>query len=122
MLADEFDELLEKRIEKTRKLLCSKGREYASDLDRLHNFKVAGRIADCSSEKALFGFLLKHLVSILDLVEGRQVLSIDIVDEKIGDAINYLILLEGLWTENIKKSTSQAVRMGLWDDKTKDHA
>ena len=56
-----------------------------------------------SPEKALVGMLAKHLVSILDIVDAipKQIPTPALVEEKIGDAVNYLILLEALLKERI---------------------
>ena len=41
----------------------------------------------------------KHLVSVMDLVHGKLKSEPVMVDEKIGDMINYLILLEAVLKE-----------------------
>ncbi|HSH25907.1 MAG TPA: hypothetical protein VLA13_10280 [Massilibacterium sp.] len=41
----------------------------------------------------------KHLVSVIDMVESNEVHDPEYIDEKIGDMINYLILLEGILKE-----------------------
>lgn len=94
----QFEKLLNRRIESIRKTLESKGKEYAT-ADRLYNFKRASEISQTTPEKALFGMLNKHLVSVIDLIEGRLKNESSIVEEKIGDAINYLILLEAILEE-----------------------
>jgi hypothetical protein len=38
----------------------------------------------------------KHLVSVMDMVESGDEYDPEYIYEKIGDMINYLILLEGL--------------------------
>lgn len=105
MTADEFDAILERRIGLIRSVLAIKAKEYATD-DRLHNFKRAGQILGCSDAQALLGMMAKHWVSVLDIVEQysdpEQPLRInhtDAIDEKIGDSINYLILLEAVLKE-----------------------
>ena len=51
--------------------------------------------------------MLKHEVSVLDLVEWSESeptrITEELIDEKIGDNINYLILLEGMLKHRIKK-------------------
>lgn len=111
-----FNEVLERRIELIREVLKQKGHEYAGDEDRLHNFKRAAEIDETTPEAALKGMWLKQLVSVLDIVkkiteENKKVglnfvVSPDhldmpqkLIDEKLGDAINYLILLEALIKE-----------------------
>jgi len=96
-----FNQLVERRIDRIRKVLRSKGGEYASDQDRLHNFKVAARIDDETPSQSLWGMFKKHLVSVIDLKNGTHRVTSHLVDEKIGDAINYLILLEALMVEEI---------------------
>lgn len=97
----EFDTLLERRLNRTRSVLASKAKEYAAGEDRLHNFHVAGRVLGTCPEAALLGFLTKHLVSVLDMVGAlpEKTPSPEIVDEKIGDCINYFVLLEALFAE-----------------------
>jgi len=92
-----FNEVLNARLKKIKEVLGSKAIEYATD-DRMHNFHVAARIANTTREKALFGMMLKHIVSVLDLIEGRNVTP-GSINEKIGDTINYLILLEAMLIE-----------------------
>ncbi len=98
----EFAELLEARLAATRKVLGSKAAEYAGPDDRLHNFKRAASITGETPAEACVGMFAKHLVSVLDLVEdakNNQRGRMGLLDEKIGDAVNYLILLEALLKE-----------------------
>lgn len=94
-----FDDLVERRIGIIRKLLRSKGTEYIRNNDRFHNFKTAARINNESTPKALWGMACKHLVSVMDIIQDTdkgKVVNQGLIDEKIGDMINYLILLEGV--------------------------
>lgn len=97
----DFDDIVEDRIEQIRTILSEKGREYATSTDRFHNFRVAARILDTTPECALLGMMIKHIVSVLDLIDSTDELNIEMIDEKIGDTINYLILLEGLLRERV---------------------
>ncbi len=114
MRHEQFEKILEERLTLTRKILASKNAEYSSGTDKLHNFKRAGAMEQCSPEKALVGMWTKHIISLLDIVDeierkcginARCFPSfnpdeyIEMVEEKIGDAINYLILLEALIKE-----------------------
>ncbi len=102
-----FNKIVAKRIDKIQATLARKEKEYAADNDRFHNFRVAARIADTTPERALHGMMLKHEVSAMDLIEWAdrcpERLTEALIDEKIGDFINYLILLEGLLTERVNK-------------------
>jgi hypothetical protein len=100
-----FNALLEARICKTREVLAAKSAEYSTGADKLHNFK-----SDCGGLKTietpgqvLWGYLRKHLQSIYDMVVSNHPVSQERVDEKIGDAVNYLILLEAIFTEKLER-------------------
>lgn len=100
MTERKFSECVENRIDRIRKVLTAKAEEYSTEGNRFHNFDVAARILDCTPERALQGMMLKHIVSVLDLIqwaeEEEDLITATVIDEKIGDTINYLILLEGL--------------------------
>lgn len=100
MTHEAFIALLEDRIGKMRQTLAKKATEYASGSDRLHNFKEAAAFLRCSHAKACLAFLTKHLVSIVDVVEQGGT-DASMIDEKVGDAINYLVLLEALLKERL---------------------
>lgn len=107
----EFNKLLKEILARTTNVLSTKSAEYATDEDKLHNFKRAGAMQNCTPEKALVGMWAKHLVSILDIVDNIEKNDgfVDMydgydeylakVEEKVTDAINYLILLEALIKE-----------------------
>ena len=94
-----FNIILCQRIDTIKSTLKRKADEYAQDEDRLYNFKVAARMDDTTPENICWEFLLKHLVCVHDLAKGKLEAAPEIIDEKIGDAINYLILLEALLKE-----------------------
>jgi hypothetical protein len=99
-----FDQVLERRIGLIREVLASKRKEYAMGGDRLHNFNRAAAMLGISREKALVGMWSKHIVSILDIVDnfGEDCKPTkEMVEEKIGDAINYLVLLEAMLKSDI---------------------
>ena len=102
-----FNKLLEEILERTTTVLAAKSNEYSTDKDKLHNFKRAGKMLQCTPEKALVGMWTKHVISILDIVDkieqnthdetGKELMMIE---EKITDSLNYLILLEALIKDN----------------------
>lgn len=100
MLHETFDKLLEETFDRCRSVLATKSKEYSTG-DKLHNFKVAADLQRCTPEVALGGMLAKHVVSIYDLIgkSGGADPEMDIWEEKIGDAINYLVLLKALVVE-----------------------
>lgn len=101
----DFNRVVERRVNLIRQILETKAAEYADPSDRFHNFNVAARIAATTPEKALMGMRLKHEVSVMDLVEcAHENLTVALIEEKIGDNINYLILLEGMLKTRITDS------------------
>jgi len=103
MITDDFNEVLEFRISKIREILQNKSAEYAVGGDRLHNFNMAAQITNSSREKCLMGMAMKHLVSVIDITNNDDLPTIYMVEEKIGDLINYLILLEASYKDKIFK-------------------
>lgn len=86
--------------------LTNKAKEYASDGDRLHNFKVAAEVQGISTYAALAGMMAKHTVSVYDMIrEGgyqpEAMFPMELWEEKIKDSINYLFLLWALLNENL---------------------
>lgn len=107
MTNEAFEVIVENRIDKIRLVLTMKAKEYATSADRLHNFKHAASILRQSPAESCIAFLTKHVVSIYDMVfnvkYGNPPPKPATIDEKIGDAINYLILLEAILLETPKK-------------------
>ena len=97
---EQFDVILKKRQAATLKVLGTKAEEYAFNDDRLYNFRKSAQLDDTTVPVALWGMAKKHLISILDLVHERLPATPEMVNEKIGDLINYLILLEAAFAEN----------------------
>jgi len=104
MTSKRFNEILEQRIALMRSVLAAKKKEYATDDDRLRNFNRAAMIQCISPESALIGMWCKHLVSILEIVDnmddGIALAPLALIQEKIGDAVNYLVLLESMLTDH----------------------
>lgn len=115
MTNEEFNALLERRIELMRTTLRSKGDEYNFGTDRLENFKHQAAIRKCSTAEAVLGNLAKHVASIVDMVLSVREFGCEVWDEKIGDAINYLVLLEAVVCEG---PPAEAARNGVPRDVT----
>lgn len=94
MRVEEFKVLLQARLDSIVDTLYKKQDEYASDHDVLFNFKTAARIRNRLPQEALFDMAVKHLVAVIDLVDGKLQATDRAINEHLGDMINYLILLE----------------------------
>jgi hypothetical protein len=100
-----FNEVTIKRIDKCLETMLHKADEYATN-DRLHNFKVAATIQNCTPITALGGMMCKHTVSVYDLIRDHEAgknIPEELWAEKIGDSINYLLLLTALIAEDTDK-------------------
>lgn len=100
-----LNKIIENRIEQVRATLAYKQDEYAGGRSQFHNFDTAGRILNTTREKALKGMWIKHIVSVMDLIEfadtAPEKLNEKLIDEKIGDSINYLIILEAMLKDRL---------------------
>lgn len=115
MKTEKFESILNKRIDKCVKVLCAKADEYATE-DRLHNFKVAAELQNCTPITALAGMMAKHTVSVYDLIKRQEqglVVPKEMWDEKIGDHLNYLFLLTALIEEKSEEGTEDAPCSGM---------
>lgn len=103
---EDFKVVVDGCIENIKQVLESKSQEYSSKEDKLHNFVAAAKLMRCKTkEYALLGMLNKHLVSVIDMIvkyEQEGILpSAKLVNEKIGDSINYFVLLKACFMEDI---------------------
>ena len=97
MTNKKLNEIVLNRVKQIQSVLTKKGIEYTSSTsDRLINFKIAADYQQITNKQALMGMLAKHLASISQMIKTDNVYSNDVWNEKIGDAINYLILLEAM--------------------------
>lgn len=106
MTSQQFDTILNDRMEKIKSVLASKATEYATE-DRLHNFKSTGTEFGQTPTEVCWGYMFKHLTSVKDLAFGFKPVTAAMIDEKVGDAINYLVLTEALFRESLPKGGPQ---------------
>lgn len=95
----EFNKLVKQELNNCKDILSAKCAHYAMDDDRLKHFKDAANYLNITPEFALLSQLTKHLVSIKDMVVNNEH-DLEVWQEKITDAINYLLLLYALETEH----------------------
>lgn len=111
----DFNCILDYRINQMRETLQKKADEYSSDEDRLHNFKLAGKVKSETPQKAAWGMATKHLVSIIDMIEEFEqkpnyIPPRELVNEKFGDMINYLVLIEALIEERRRSLEAKPIK------------
>lgn len=96
MTTPEFNKVVESQLDRIRNVLVKKATEYNLDSDRLSVFKHAAALSEETPEQALYGFMLKHIISVTDMINSKEAYSEELWNEKITDICNYLILLQGL--------------------------
>lgn len=112
MTGEEFEEIVQKRLQKTQQLLLVKGREYRRNGNPFHNFEFGSNITGESPARVLDGFLLKHIVSYRDMlndIDAGKCPKIEVIEEKLGDIITYFVIQEALLKDlNNQFETSKA--------------
>lgn len=99
-----FNKLVFDRCEKTKEVLMEKAKEYARGPDRMRNFNRAQELTGRGREKCIWDMAIKHYISFLDILDEVEEGSLpdeQFLDEKIGDLVNYLILVEASIKEKI---------------------
>ena len=112
MTTEKFNEIIHEQISRCEATLCKKADEYATE-DRLYNFKQAAALQKCKPETALAGMMCKHTVSIYDMLKGVEEgkhYPVELWDEKIGDSINYLLLLAAMIREDNSMRREEVVK------------
>lgn len=99
MNTEKFNEIISEMINACKVTLVGKAREYAGNDDRLHNFRCAAGLQGCSEKEALYGMMAKHIVSLSDMCRDGKNHPPALWAEKIGDTINYCLLLYAMVRE-----------------------
>lgn len=100
MKTEKFNDIVQAQIKRCTDTLIVKAAEYATE-DRLHNFKIAATLEGVTPMQALAGMMAKHTVSVYDMCACSKDENFpeELWNEKIGDSINYLLLLRALVEE-----------------------
>ena len=111
-----FTRIVNDQIARSTDVLTKKQAEYATDEDRLHNFHAGAGLTGRTPEQVCGGFLLKHVVSIFDMIESGEPQRIDLWNEKITDMINYGLLLRAIVEETEGNKTHGVKSTYLYAD------
>ena len=104
MTDKEFKLVFDRAVERARKTLLQKSKEYGQEDDKLESFKIqAGMSLHETPMGSAYELMVKHIYSIRKIVsnydkQGKRP-TVAELNEKIGDAINYMILIEALFLE-----------------------
>ena len=99
-------DVVQRRVQLIQDVLQSKNEEYAGQEDVFKAFTEALPLSFHDTKQAVaWEFMVKHLQSIKMIIEARsksgKIPDEKALEEKIGDAINYLILIEGMFKEDM---------------------
>lgn len=99
MTTERFNEIVKEELDYVNTLMVKKQKEYNLGTDRLEVFKHGAGITGTTPEEVLFGFQLKHLISLADMIKATgegKTFTKELWTEKLTDIINYNILLLGV--------------------------
>lgn len=106
MRVELYEKLLSDTLMQVKNTLDVKAKEYRRENNPMHNFDEGARITGQTREQVIYGFALKHHISIADLrkdVEKGDLPTAEVINEKYNDAINYLILEKISMLEKVSK-------------------
>lgn len=89
------DKIMEERIDKTKAILFEKAKQYGRK-GRFGNFDDIAELMEMSPEQALMTLVSKHIVALKDYVLSPDGVPMEQWEEKIGDIICYMCLLEAM--------------------------
>ena len=95
MKADKFEQLCRELLEKSEDTLFRKSKEYASDEDRLANFRQPTSMMGMSTAEVCLMYQMKHIASIAKIAKetSQGVLpSKELLQEKCQDMLNYTLI------------------------------
>lgn len=111
MTSEEFMKSVSARLDSVVFTLTGKADEYARG-DRLSNFFQIAQLTRVTPERALTQLVAKHIVALYDFIgdldEGKMQ-SAERWNEKIGDIIAYMVLLDAMLTEK-RTQTGQGLK------------
>lgn len=105
----QFENIIEARLKAIKETLINKAKEYADNENdnRLHNFDKGSKFTGKKREDVLLGFAMKHWISvtdILDKMDKGELPNKTLLNEKLGDWIVYMCILEASIVDKIDKS------------------
>lgn len=106
MTEDTFDWLVEDTLNNIKETIIIKGKEYRRNNNIFHNFDVGSQRTGLIRERIIDGFLLKHEISISDMVDDLEkgiLPSKEAIEEKFNDNLIYLILKKASIIDRINK-------------------
>jgi hypothetical protein len=109
-------DVVQRRVQLIQDVLQNKNEEYAGQDDVFKAFTEALPLSFHDTKQAVaWEFMVKHLQSIKLIIEEKakkgKLPDEKLLEEKIGDAINYLILIEGMFKEDMAPQKIEMARV-----------
>ena len=107
MIEEDFLEMLKKMEDEEHAIMGTKGMEYTQGnllKDRLANFYRIATELNIDPKVVLWVYLKKHLDSITCYIKHGKEFSNESIEGRIHDARNYLVLLNGIITQQKKEN------------------
>lgn len=101
----QFEEVITETLKQCQDTMLIKGREYRRNNNPFHNFDKGVEISGQIREDVIWGFALKHFISIQDIrsdLRDGKLPSEELLNEKYGDMINYLLIEKASIVAKIK--------------------
>jgi hypothetical protein len=110
------EEVVQRRVQLIKEILDQKNSEYADKEDVFKAFTESLPLSFHDTKQAVaWEFMVKHLQSIKMIIEAKaksgKLPNEKMLEEKIGDAINYLILIEGMFKEDMLPAKVEEARI-----------
>ena len=107
MKASKFEEISEQMLSNCTKTLFRKAEEYASDEDRLANFKQPTTLMGANQAEVCLWYDAKHIASLVKIakdINRDKYPTMELLQEKVGDYINYGLLFYANVVELIEEN------------------
>jgi hypothetical protein len=110
MTTNELNKLFDENWKLILELTRSKGADYASDLDRLSNFKDNARKLGMTQYQIWGVYANKHWDAINAFIKNDGQLESEPIESRIHDIIVYSLLLLGLIQDKTKETPNETAR------------
>lgn len=111
MNAKKFEELCKELLSKSNDTLFNKSKEYATDVDRLANFRQPTSMMGISAAEVCLMYQMKHICSIAKIAKESSAGVLptkELVQEKCQDMLNYTLIFYTIMCEMIEEESKSA--------------
>ena len=99
MTNEQFKQLVSELREASFDTLIEKSEKYSGGGDPLHNFKVGAAMTGRTPAQTAWGYMVKHLVALHDMIERNDFADRADLLEKCQDIINYVCFVYAMGIE-----------------------